>query len=78
LAESELKLTATALTYARHAQVGRVHYSRVSADIFYDLVAPEPGAVLTKLADAKNIAEALDGFNPPLGGGGLNLVRRFE
>jgi murein L,D-transpeptidase YcbB/YkuD len=68
LAESELKLTATALTYARHAQIGRVHYSRVSADIFYDLVAPEPGAVLTKLADAKNIAEALDGFNPPHAG----------
>src|SRR6266852_2568903 len=68
LAESELKLTATVLTYARHAQIGRVHYSRVSADIFYDLVAPEPGAVLTKLADAKNIAEALDGFNPPHAG----------
>jgi len=65
LAEAELKLTATVLSYARHAQIGRVHYSRVSADIYYDLVAPEPGAVLTKLADAKNIAEALDGFNPP-------------
>src|SRR5215813_2884112 len=65
LAEAELKLTATVLTYARHAQIGRVHYSRVSADIYYDLVAPDPGAVLTKLADAKNIAEALDGFNPP-------------
>ena len=65
LAEAELKLTATVLSYARHAQIGRVHYSRVSADIYYDLVAPDPGAVLTKLADAKNIAEALDGFNPP-------------
>ena len=53
------------LTYARHAQIGRVHYSRVSADIVYDLVAPEPGAVLTKLADAKNVAEALDSYNPP-------------
>jgi murein L,D-transpeptidase YcbB/YkuD len=68
LAESELKLTAIVLTYARHAQIGRVHYSRVSGDIFYDLVAPEPGAVLAKLADAKNIAEALDGFNPPHAG----------
>jgi murein L,D-transpeptidase YcbB/YkuD len=68
LAEAELKLTATVLTYARHAQIGRVHYSRVSADISYDLAAPEPGAVLTKLADAKNIAEALDGFNPPHAG----------
>ncbi len=68
LAESELKFTATVLTYARHAQIGRVHYSRVSADISYDLAAPEPSAVLAKLADAKNIAEALDSFNPPHAG----------
>jgi murein L,D-transpeptidase YcbB/YkuD len=68
LAESELKLTATVLTYARHAQIGRVHYSRVSADIIYDLAVPEPGAVLAKLADAKNISEALDSFNPPHAG----------
>jgi len=68
LAESELKLTATVLTYARHAQIGRVHYSRVSADIVYDLMAPEPGAVLAKLAEAKNIGEALDSFNPPHAG----------
>jgi L,D-transpeptidase YcbB len=71
LAEAELKLTATLLTYARHAQIGRVHYSRVSADISYDLVAPEPGAVLSKLAEAKetkNVAEALDSFNPPHAG----------
>ena len=68
LAEAELKFTATVLTYARHAQIGRVHYSRVSSDIFYDLVAPEPGAVLAKLADAKNVAEALDGYNPPHAG----------
>jgi len=65
LAEAELKFTATILTYARNAQIGRVHYSRMSADVFYDLVAPEPGAVLTKLADAKDIAAALDGYNPP-------------
>jgi len=68
LAESELKLTATVLTYARHAQIGRVHYSRGSADIVYDLVAPEPGAVLGKLADAKDTAATLDSFNPPHAG----------
>jgi len=68
LAESELKLTATVLTYARHAQIGRVHYSRVSADIVYDLVAPEPGAVLGKLADGKDTAATLDSFNPPHAG----------
>jgi L,D-transpeptidase YcbB len=68
LAEAELKFTATVLTYARHAQIGRVHYSRVSADIYYDLAAPEPGAVLTKLSEAKGVAAALDSFNPPHAG----------
>jgi L,D-transpeptidase YcbB len=65
LAEAELKLTASVLTYARHAQTGRVHYSRVSADIVYNLVYPEPPEVLGKMADAKSIREALDSFNPP-------------
>jgi L,D-transpeptidase YcbB len=65
MAESELKLTATVLTFARHAQLGRVHYSRVSADIVYDQVAPEPGAVLGKLANAEDVGKALDSFNPP-------------
>jgi L,D-transpeptidase YcbB len=68
LAEAELKFTATVLTYARHAQIGRVHYSRVSSDIYYDLVAPEPGVVLTKLSEAKDVAAALDSFNPPHAG----------
>src|SRR6516165_272937 len=62
LAEVELKLTASVLTYARHAQTGRVHYSRVSNDILYNLVYPEPPEVLGKMADAKSIREALDGF----------------
>ena len=65
LAEAELKFTATVLTFARHAQLGRVHYSRISKDIFYDQAAPEPAAVLAKLADAKNVGAALDSFNPP-------------
>ena len=42
-----------------------MHYSRVSSDILYDLVAPEPGAVLAKLAEAGDIGEALDSYNPP-------------
>src|SRR5262244_3451121 len=42
LAEAELKYTETVLTYARHAQIGRVHFSRVSSDISYNLAAPEP------------------------------------
>jgi L,D-transpeptidase YcbB len=68
LAEAELKLTATVLTFARHAQNGRVHYSRVSSDVVYDLVPPEAGAVLAKVTDAADVAEALDSYNPPHAG----------
>ena len=48
LAEAELRLTARVLTFARHAQIGRVHFSRVSGDIIYDQVAPEPADVLAQ------------------------------
>src|SRR6202035_3985236 len=65
LADAELKLTATVLTYARHAQTGRVHFSRVSGDIIYNLVYPEPADVLTHLAEAKDAGETLGSFNPP-------------
>src|ERR1044072_8717404 len=50
LAEAEIRLTESALDYARHAQTGRVHYSRVPGDIFYELKPPQPLDVLTKLA----------------------------
>jgi murein L,D-transpeptidase YcbB/YkuD len=65
LAEAELKLTTSALTFARHAQIGRIHYTRVGVDIQYDLVAPEPATVLAKLADSNDAGKVLDSFNPP-------------
>lgn len=65
LAEAELKLTASALTFARHAQIGRVHYTRVAGDIAFNLVAPEPADVLAKLAANDDAGKTLDGFNPP-------------
>jgi len=65
LAEAELKLTATSLMFARHAQIGRIHFTRVGADIQYDLVAPDPADVLAKLADGNDTGKVLDGFNPP-------------
>ncbi len=65
LAEDELKLTASLLTYARHAQIGQIHFSRVGSDIDFKLVAPEPAEVLAKLAGAADVAAALDGYNPP-------------
>jgi murein L,D-transpeptidase YcbB/YkuD len=65
LAADELKLTDVVLTYARQAQIGRINFTRVGADIQFDLVAPEPAKVLAKLADASDVGAALDGYNPP-------------
>src|SRR5215470_14190707 len=65
LAEAELKLTAAALTFARHAQIGRIHYTRVSPDILYELNAPEPADVLAKLGDSSDAGKVLDAYNPP-------------
>ncbi len=42
LAAAEIKFTNSVLTYARQAQIGRIHFSRVGADIQFDLVPPEP------------------------------------
>jgi murein L,D-transpeptidase YcbB/YkuD len=64
-ADAELKLTIAALTFARHAQTGRISYTRVSSDIQFDPIAPEPAAVLAKLADSSDAAAALDSYNPP-------------
>jgi murein L,D-transpeptidase YcbB/YkuD len=64
MAEAEVKFTDAVLTFARHAQAGRVHYSRVAADILYTAARSEPNEVLEKLASANNVTEALDSFNP--------------
>ena len=65
LAEAELKLTSSVLTYARHAQVGRISYTRVDKDISFKQEAPDPEKVLEKLAAADNAGAALDSYNPP-------------
>jgi murein L,D-transpeptidase YcbB/YkuD len=65
LAEAELRLTQAVLAYARHAQTGRVHFSRVAADIDYELVRTEPADVLMRLSKAPNVTAALDSFQPP-------------
>jgi L,D-transpeptidase YcbB len=65
LAEAELQLTKSVLTYARHAQTGRVHYSRVSGDIAYRLAAAEPGEVLAAMASAPDAGDALGSYHPP-------------
>ncbi len=65
MAEAEMRLTESALDYARQAQMGRVHYSRVSGDIFYEQTAPQPLDVLSRMASAKTAGEALDSYQPP-------------
>jgi murein L,D-transpeptidase YcbB/YkuD len=64
LADFELKLADAVITYARHAAVGRVHWSRVSRDIFYDIPVPEAADILGKLAAASDARAALDSYNP--------------
>ena len=68
LAEAEISLTTSVVTYAHHALIGRVHWSRVSGDISYDQSPPDPAEVLTTLADAKNASEALDAYEPHAAG----------
>jgi murein L,D-transpeptidase YcbB/YkuD len=64
LADAELRLSMSIITYAHHAAVGRVHWSRVSADIEYTDKPPEPADVLANMADAKDIPAALASYEP--------------
>jgi hypothetical protein len=56
LAEAEVRLSASVVTYAHHASVGRVHWSRVSSSILYEVKPPVPADVLGAMADAKDVA----------------------
>src|SRR4029079_15279709 len=58
LAEAEIKFTDAVLTFARHAMSGRVHYSRVSGDIIYDLAKPDPANVLARVSKGQDVAIA--------------------
>ena len=68
LAQDELKLTESVLTYARHAKIGQINFTRVGADISFKLDPPEPAEVLAKLAEASDTTAALDSYNPPQAG----------
>jgi murein L,D-transpeptidase YcbB/YkuD len=65
LAEADLKLSQTVVTFARHLQAGRFPYNRVTNNIQLPQQPPEPGAVLTRVANAADPAQALDEFSPP-------------
>lgn len=64
LADAELKLTDAVLTFARHAATGRVSFTRISNDMYYDLKFPEPSQVLGKLVSATNAGEDLASYLP--------------
>jgi len=65
LAEAELKLAQTVLTYARHLQSGRFPYTRVSNNIELPQDPPDPAQILAKIAGVADAAIALDDFSPP-------------
>jgi murein L,D-transpeptidase YcbB/YkuD len=64
LADAELKLTDAALTFARHAATGRVSFTRISNDMYYDLKFPQAGEVLAKLKESANTGETLAAYLP--------------
>jgi len=64
LAEAEIRLSASVVTYAHHASVGRVHWSRVSNSILYEVKPPAPADVLAAMADGKDVAATLAGYEP--------------
>ena len=68
LAEAEIGLTMSVITYAHHAQIGRVHWSHVSGDISYDQSASDPSEVLATIAKATEVSEALDAYEPHAAG----------
>jgi L,D-transpeptidase YcbB len=64
LAEAEMQLSASVVTYAHHASVGRVHWSHVGSSILYEVKPPTPPAVLAAVADAKDVTATLSGYEP--------------
>ena len=64
LAEADLKLTQTVLTYARHVQAGRFPYTRVSRNIELPQAAPEPSDILTAVVGTQDAGKVLDAFSP--------------
>ena len=51
LADGDVKLTDSVLTYVRHLAVGRIAPTRVSAEVEYGDHTPDPDDVLKKLAE---------------------------
>jgi murein L,D-transpeptidase YcbB/YkuD len=64
LAANELSMANSVLTFARHASIGRVAFTRASGAVYYDQKAPDPADVLGKLAATGDAAATLDSYQP--------------
>jgi len=64
LADADLRLTVAILAYARHAATGRVSFTRISNDIYYDQKFPDPADVLAKLAATAYSKDTLASYLP--------------
>ncbi|MBV9533247.1 MAG: L,D-transpeptidase family protein [Bradyrhizobium sp.] len=64
LAEAELQLTGTLLTFVRHLQAGRFPYTRVSRNIELPQALPDPADVLSRITAVADAGRALDAFSP--------------
>jgi len=65
LAQADLTLTQSMLTYARHVQAGRFPYRLVREDnIGLPQASPDPAQVLARVAEAADAGKALDEFSP--------------
>ncbi|MFG1461326.1 L,D-transpeptidase family protein [Xanthobacter sp. DSM 24535] len=65
LARAELKLAASALLYARHAQAGRFDPSRISKFLEPTRSFPDAHEVLSNLSTTSDASAALQAYNPP-------------
>jgi murein L,D-transpeptidase YcbB/YkuD len=65
LADADITLSYSALTYARHLATGRIAPNRVLAEVDYGDHTPAPADILRKIADAADTGAALESFNPP-------------
>ena len=64
-ADAELKLTAVLITFTRHLQAGRFPFARMGGEIQMPQEPPDVAASLVKLAEATDVAAAIETFSPP-------------
>jgi murein L,D-transpeptidase YcbB/YkuD len=64
LANADVTLTASVVTFARHLQSGRIAPLRVFAQVDYGEHTPDPADILKKISTAGDVNAAFDAFNP--------------